>query len=75
MEMLIFVQVCRTIDKKLYVFNSSISSERTNEGSEDLKIVRDTQQFYKCQNSAEIVSHQVHLEFLNNCHILEILKS
>jgi len=39
-----------------------------------LKIVRDSQQFYKCQNSAEIVSHQVHLEFINNCHILEILE-
>jgi len=31
--MLIFVQVCRTIDKKLNVFKSSISSGRTNESN------------------------------------------
>ena len=31
--------------------------------------------FLQCQNSAEIVAHQVHLEFLNNIHILEILES
>ena len=43
--------------------------------SEDLKIVRDSQQCYKCQNSAEIISHQSSLEFLNNFHILEILES
>jgi len=29
--MLIFVQVCRTIDKNLNVFKSSIGSGRTNE--------------------------------------------
>jgi hypothetical protein len=31
--MLIFFQVCRTIDKKLNVFSSSIGSERTNESN------------------------------------------
>jgi len=31
--MLIFVQVCRTIDKNLDVFKSSISSGRTNESN------------------------------------------
>jgi len=31
--MLIFVQVCRTIDKKLYDFKPSIGSERTNESN------------------------------------------
>jgi len=40
-----------------------------------LKIVRDSRTTYKCQNSAELFSHQVHLEFLNNFHILEILES
>jgi hypothetical protein len=28
-----FVQVCRTIDKKFSVFKSSIGSERTNESN------------------------------------------
>jgi len=32
--MLIFVQVCRTIDKNLSVFISSIRSGRTNESNE-----------------------------------------
>jgi len=31
--MLIFVQVCRTINKNLYVFKPSIGSGRTNESS------------------------------------------
>ena len=31
--MLIFVQVCRTIDKNLSVFISSIRSKRTNESN------------------------------------------
>jgi len=31
--MLIFVQVCRTIDKNVKVFISSISSGRTNESN------------------------------------------
>jgi hypothetical protein len=35
--MLIFVQVCRTIDKNLSVFNSSIGSGRTNESNEIYK--------------------------------------
>jgi len=32
--MLIFVQVCRTIDKNLSVFKSSVGSGRTNESNE-----------------------------------------
>jgi len=35
--MLIFVQVCRTIDKNLSVFKSSIGSRRTNESNEIYK--------------------------------------
>ena len=35
--MLIFVQVCRTIDKKLNVFDLSIGSGRTNESNEIYK--------------------------------------
>jgi len=35
--MLIFVQVCRTIDKNLSVFKSSISSGRTNESNGNYK--------------------------------------
>jgi len=35
--MLIFVQVCKTIDKNLSVFNSSIGSGRTNESNEIYK--------------------------------------
>jgi len=35
--MLIFVQVCRTIDKNLSVFKSSIGSGRTNESNEIYK--------------------------------------
>lgn len=35
--MLIFVQVCRTIDKKLNVFNTSLGSWRTNENNEIYK--------------------------------------
>jgi len=31
--MLILFQVCRNIDKKLYIFNSNIGSERTNESN------------------------------------------
>jgi len=40
-----------------------------------LKISKRLAQFYKSQTSAEIVSHKVHLEFLNNFHILEIIES
>jgi len=35
--MLIFVQVCRTIDKNLYVCKPSIGSGRTNESNEIYK--------------------------------------
>ena len=35
--MLIFVQVCRTIDKNLNVFKSSVGSGRTNESNEIYK--------------------------------------
>ena len=35
--MLIFVQVCRTIDKNLSVFNSSIGYGITNESNETYK--------------------------------------
>jgi len=33
LDMLIFVQVCRTIDKNLSVFKSSIGSRRKNESN------------------------------------------
>jgi len=40
-----------------------------------LKIARDSQQFTSVKTLLKLFSHQVHLEFLNNFHILEILES
>jgi len=79
--MLIFVQVCRTINKKLNVFNSSISSIRTNESNEIYKKeacvarMKTESEDKERMKTLKLFSHQVHLEFLNNFHILDILES
>jgi len=82
--MLIFVQMCRTIDKNLNVFKSSIGSGRTKEGNgiykEETCVARKHLKKWGSEDhqkltSSEALSSEVVYQKLTSSEVLKIIRS